>query len=113
MTPSQRERRPRRLSTVDCAKMLHVIGQPTRLQLIQRLSKRTACVLELARAVGARPARISHHLAILRAAQIVAPIREGKRVRYALTPHFVRCIELKPRSGPALDFPCLGMMRLA
>ncbi|MBI2173685.1 MAG: winged helix-turn-helix transcriptional regulator [Candidatus Omnitrophica bacterium] len=94
-------------TTRECARMFHIIGQPTRLKIIQALIKTDSCVEDLARFVGVGPARVSHHLAILRSERIVQATREGKHVRYRLSASF-RCCILPGPGAVAMRFPCLG-----
>ena len=94
-------------TVTDCAQMFHILGDATRLKLVQALVKDGQCVDELAKAIQSRPARVSHHLAILRAGRIVQATREGKRVRYELTKPFHQCVRWVAGSTE-LQFPCLG-----
>jgi predicted ArsR family transcriptional regulator len=78
-----------------------VLADETRLKIVRGLFSGRACVAALAERVGLPAARISHHLAILRAAGIVEGERAGQRVVYRLSREF--------HSSPGshtLDFGC-------
>jgi DNA-binding transcriptional ArsR family regulator len=78
-----------------------VLADETRLKIVRGLFADAQCVAALAKRVGLPVARISHHLAILRAAGIVEGERDGQRVVYQLSREF----HTSPRSH-TLDFGC-------
>ena len=84
-----------------CARAMGVLADETRLKIVRGLFAGSACVAALAKSVGLPVARISHHLAILRAAGIVEGDRDGQRVIYRLSREF----HSSPRSH-TLDFGC-------
>ena len=98
-------------TTRECARMFHVLGDPTRLRLVQLLAHGGTHVAALARAMQTHPARVSHHLAILKAARIVRAAREGQRVRYQLSTTFRRCVQ-SHRAAVRLDFPCVRILQV-
>jgi DNA-binding transcriptional ArsR family regulator len=67
----------------------------------------------LAKHLQVSPARVSHHLGILRTASLVRATREGQHVRYALTPTLT-LHRRSTRSGfVSIDLPCLRAIRIA
>lgn len=66
------------------AERFRVMGDPTRIKLLDRLRRAPATVGELTEATGAAQPSVSKHLALLHAAGIVSREREGSFVRYAI-----------------------------
>ena len=68
------------------ARRLALAGNVTRLSVLCTLMrKRSACVSEIAEETHESIATVSHHLRILAGEGLVVPLREGKRVCYALS----------------------------
>ena len=84
-----------------CARVMGVLADETRLKIVRGLFTGRTSVGELAKRAGLPAARISHHLAILRAAGIVEADRHGQRVIYRLGREF----HSSPRSH-TLNFGC-------
>jgi len=68
----------------DCATKLAVLADPTRLAVIEVLLGGPRNVKEINRHLGVPQNLLSHHLRVLRDAEIVTSCRDGKAVRYAL-----------------------------
>lgn len=66
------------------AKVLKAMAHPSRLQLLDELSRGERCVCELQRLVGTDLSTVSKHLAVLRAAGLVQDERHGMEVHYRL-----------------------------
>lgn len=66
------------------ALVLKALAHPTRIFIIEELSKGERCVHELARMAGADASTVSKHLAILRSARIVSDDKRGLNVYYNL-----------------------------
>jgi len=66
------------------ADYLRVVAEPTRIGLLAALNEGEANVQELADRIGASHQRTSKHLAVLRAAGMVARRRTGPEARYSL-----------------------------
>jgi DNA-binding transcriptional ArsR family regulator len=79
------------------AAILKAIAHPTRLYILEELSKREMCVNDLTRRAGADVSTISKHLALLKASGIVTDEKRGLRVYYRLTTPcvlgFFGCVE--------------------
>lgn len=78
------------------AKVLKALAHPSRLLMVEELSKGERCVCELAALVGAQMATVSRHLSQLKHAGIVEDDKRGAQVFYRLrTPcvmNFFACI---------------------
>jgi DNA-binding transcriptional ArsR family regulator len=66
------------------ARRFRVIGEPTRIRLLDRLRDGEASVNELTEALGASQQNVSKHLAGLAEAGILARRREGTHVYYRI-----------------------------
>jgi len=66
------------------SRLLSLIGQPARIQILMVLSEQDACVCHLEAALGMRQSSISQHLMALREAGIVCTNREGRNIFYHL-----------------------------
>ena len=66
------------------ARFFRVLGDPTRLRIIEALTARERTVGELVALVGQAQPRISTHLACLRHCGFVTTERQGKEVVYSL-----------------------------
>jgi ArsR family transcriptional regulator len=90
------------------AKLIKALAHPTRLFIVEQLSKQKECVCNLTEMVGVDISTISKHLAILKKAGIVENRKEGLQVCYSLKTKCVKkllnCINhmtvaTKPRKG--------------
>ena len=66
------------------ARFFRVLGDPTRLHILQLLDQRQLTVSELVAAVGQPQPRVSTHLACLRHCGFVTTERCGKEIVYSL-----------------------------
>ena len=64
------------------ARRFHVIGEPMRIRLLDRLRDGEATVHELADGVGASQQNVSKHLGVLHEAGILARRKDGTQVFY-------------------------------
>lgn len=67
------------------ARLFRVLGDPTRLRVLQLLLARPHAVTELVDATGASQSKVSNHLACLRWCRLVDAEREGRSVTYKVT----------------------------
>jgi ArsR family transcriptional regulator len=72
------------LASNDCATKLAVLADPTRLAVLEVLLDGPRNVKEINEHVKIAQNLLSHHLRVLREAELVISRREGKAVRYAL-----------------------------
>lgn len=79
------------------ATILKAMAHPTRLFLVEELSRGERCVCDLARLVDADISTVSKHLAILRNVGIVRDEKRGSQVFYSLVVpcvlNFFSCVE--------------------
>ncbi len=66
------------------ADVLRTLASPRRLEILHVLAAGPREVGRLAEEIGASQPNVSQHLAVMRAAGIVEPEREGREVRYRL-----------------------------
>ncbi len=67
------------------ARMFQTLGEPTRLEILQRLQARPMTVTDLVEALGAKQANVSKQLGLLYAAGLVGRQRRGSTVEYSIT----------------------------
>ena len=79
------------------AKIIKAMAHPTRLFMVDVLSRKERCVAELTELVGDDMSTISKHLAVLRGVGIVADDRRGAQIYYRLRMpcvlNFFSCVE--------------------
>lgn len=79
------------------ARVIKAMAHPTRLFLVDELSRKSRCVCELTELVGADTSTVSKHLSILKAAGIVSDEKRGLQVWYTLkmpcVMNFFGCVE--------------------
>ena len=85
-------------STRESAKALKAVADKARLSVIKILLEKSVCVNEIIKAIKIEPTLLSHHLLMLKNEGIVESKREGKRVRYRITPK----VKVKGKT-PGLD----------
>ena len=71
------------------ADVFRLLGDPTRVRLVDALSHGERCVCDLARLVGLTESAVSHQLRLLRAARLVRARRTGRMAYYSLDDHHV------------------------
>jgi DNA-binding transcriptional ArsR family regulator len=88
--PSARDAAARRLSLMPdrtvtaLADTFRVLGDPTRVRILDALSMGELCVCDIASLVGISESAVSHQLRLLRGMRLVRPRRAGRLVFYAL-----------------------------
>lgn len=79
------------------AKIVKAMAHPTRLFIVDQLSKGNRCVCELTVMIGADTSTVSKHLSILKNAGLIKDEKKGTQVFYNLkTPcilNFFGCVE--------------------
>jgi DNA-binding transcriptional ArsR family regulator len=76
--------------TVDAiADVFRLLGDPTRVRLVDALTHGERCVCDLAALVGLSESAVSHQLRLLRAAHLVRVRRAGRLAFYSLDDHHV------------------------
>ena len=72
------------VSTVALAETFKVLGDTTRVRILDALSRAELCVCDLARLLGLSESATSHQLRLLRGMRLVRPRRAGRSVYYTL-----------------------------
>ena len=79
------------------AKIIKAMGHPTRLFIVDTLSRGEANVQELTKAIGADMSTVSRHLGLLKEVGIIRSQRRGSQVYYRLqipcVLNFFDCVE--------------------
>jgi DNA-binding transcriptional ArsR family regulator len=71
------------------AETFRVLGDPTRVRILDALSSTELCVCDLATLLGLTESAVSHQLRLLRGMRLVQARRDGRMVFYALDDHHV------------------------
>jgi DNA-binding transcriptional ArsR family regulator len=64
--------------------IFRVLGDPTRVRILDALSRAELCVGDLAAQLGLTESAVSHQLRLLRSSRIVRTRRDGRMIFYAL-----------------------------
>ncbi len=91
-------------TSTDCATRLAVLADPTRLAVLEVLLDGPRNVTEINEHVGIAQNLLSHHLRVLREAELVIARRAGKAVQYSLA----RGVDIG-KSHNALDLGCCSL----
>jgi len=79
------------------ARVMKALAHPTRLFIVDELSRRERCVSELTEMIGADVSTVSKHLTVLKNAGIVEDERRGAQIYYSLkcpcVVNFFSCVE--------------------
>ena len=79
------------------ANIIKAMAHPTRLFIVDELSREERCVGELTKMIGADASTVSKHLSVLKGAGIIADEKRGTMVFYSLRVpcvlHFFSCVE--------------------
>ena len=75
------------------AEFFKVLGDPTRVRIINALAYQELCVSDLAAALGMTQSAVSHQLKLLRMANQVKTRRDGKSIFYSLDDQHVLDIQ--------------------
>ena len=85
------------------AQIMKAMAHPSRLFILDELSKGERCVAELTEMIGADVSTVSKHLSILKGAGIIGSDKRGTQVHYRLiTPcvlNFFDCVEIVMKSN--------------
>jgi ArsR family transcriptional regulator len=85
------------------ARIIKALGHPSRLLIVDELSRGERCVCELTRMIGADVSTVSRHLSVLKTAGIVQDDKRGSQVFYRLRVpcilDFFGCVEAVIRAN--------------
>ena len=92
------------------ARIVKAMAHPTRLFIIDELSRGERCVRELTKMVGADISTVSKHLSVLKNAGLVKDEKRGAQVFYSLRvcciPAFFTCVESVLKSAVEEQLRC-------
>ena len=81
-------------STAALAETFKLLGDTTRVRILDALSRAELCVCDIATLLGLSESAVSHQLRLLRAMRVVRSRRDGRMVFYALDDrHILRLFE--------------------
>ncbi len=96
----------RRQGNRDRAAVFKALGHPARLRIVEEVAGGERCVCELVEAAGLGWSAVSRHLAVLRAAGVLADEKRGQQVFYRLAlpcvKSFTECLEAA-RNGERVE----------
>jgi DNA-binding transcriptional ArsR family regulator len=93
--PHGGDRNPRLLderAAQELADTFAVLGDPTRVRMVDALAHGELCVSDLADVVGLSESAVSHQLRLLRSLRIVRARRAGRQVYYQLDDNHIRTL---------------------
>lgn len=94
----------KRKESAECAERLWALAEPLRLRIVQRLFEGPCHVSMLCETTGEEMVTVSHHLKLLREAEVVQANREGQHVVYRL--HESVVVDRDKGAATAIDFGC-------
>src|SRR5690242_8029658 len=94
------------LQSDQCSRYLKALAAPDRLKLIQCLLSGPKNVSELTTLLGGEFVNISHHLGVLRHANMVQDEKQGKFVVYSLHPDVLAFKKTNKQGKQILDLGC-------
>jgi DNA-binding transcriptional ArsR family regulator len=95
----------------DTCKLLTLIGQPARIQILLVIGAEEVCVCHMEAVLEMRQASISQHLMVLRRAGLVSARRAGRNIYYCLTKPEV--LELVEQTARFLNYDPAVLQELA
>ena len=94
------------------ARVIKALAHPTRLFVVDELSRGERCVCELQEMIGSDMSTVSKHLSILRTAGVIADEKRGNQVFYSLrvpcVMNFFGCVESVLRTRAEQTTELLG-----
>lgn len=94
------------------AKVHKALAHPTRLFILEQLSRQERCVCELTEMIGVEMPTVSRHLSVLKSVGIVEDDKRGTQVFYRLkTPcvmNFFQCVSEVRRAAMKREAALLG-----
>lgn len=78
---------PRTVSAL--AETFRVLGDPTRVRILDALAAGELCVCDIAALAGISESAVSHQLRLLRGMRLVRPRRAGRQVFYCVDDHHI------------------------
>ncbi len=76
-------------SVAALADTFRILGDSTRVRILDALSRSELCVNDIARLLSLSESAVSHQLRLLRGVRLVKPRRSGRMIFYALDDHHI------------------------
>jgi DNA-binding transcriptional ArsR family regulator len=89
-----------------CAELLAALAAPERLKIVRFLADGPHNVSEIIEALGIKPLNVSHHLTVLKAANLIKGTKKGRFVWYALRPGVLEEVVEAGIPGDVLNLGC-------
>ena len=89
LTPTRRATLMQPRTVEALAETFRVLGDPTRVRILDALSAGALCVCDIASLSGISESAASHQLRLLRNSRLVRPRRAGRLVYYAIDDHHI------------------------
>jgi DNA-binding transcriptional ArsR family regulator len=108
-TPARRQMLLATRTVEEIAETFRVLGDPTRVRILDALAAGELCVCDIARLVGISESAVSHQLRLLRGMRLVRARRSGRQAFYSLDDqHIVQLLRLavthvQEESGPRVS----------
>lgn len=83
------------------AETFRVLGDPTRVRILDALANGELCVCDIASLVNMSESAVSHQLRLLRTMRLVRPRRAGRQVFYSVDDHHI--LELLNLAGTHVE----------
>ncbi len=93
------------LQSESCAEQLKALSEPIRIRIVDALRQGPLAVSDIANRLDVEVVTVSHHLGILKHADIVQTRREGRFIYYSLRANVLQRAR-GARSPDYLDFGC-------
>jgi DNA-binding transcriptional ArsR family regulator len=89
-----------------CSEQLAALAAPERLQIVRLLSDKPHNVTEITKALGIAPLNVSHHLTVLKAANLIHGAKRGRFVIYSLVEGVLAQVEQAGQPCEAINLGC-------
>ncbi len=89
-----------------CAELLSALAAPERLKIVRLLTERAHNVTEITDAISIPPLNVSHHLTVLKNAQLIKGEKQGRFVIYSLCEGVLKEITEAGVPKDALNLGC-------
>ncbi len=93
-----------------CARLLAALAAPERLRIVRFLAGGPHTVTEIVAMLGVPAVNVSHHLAVLKQADIVRACKRGRFVDYSLRAGVLAEANEGSAPGAALDLGCCRLV---
>jgi DNA-binding transcriptional ArsR family regulator len=86
---ARRERLMPSSAVARLAETFRMLGDPTRVRILDVVATGELCVCDIAELVGISESAVSHQLRLLRGMRLVRPRRAGRQVYYSIDDHHI------------------------